>query len=89
MKTARAFVASPRVFPLSVWATFKPEFQIITQNYTTLSISMSTCGIPKTVALSNCHIISFVILSDMHCTKIPSERNPLEGKWSDDGDVEM
>ena len=31
------FVASPREFPLSFWATFKGEFQIITQNYTPLS----------------------------------------------------
>ena len=33
-------IALPRVFPLSVWATFKFEFQIPPQNYTPLSIAL-------------------------------------------------
>ena len=38
----RAFVASLCAFSLSVWVTFTHKFQILTQNYTPLSIDVLT-----------------------------------------------
>ena len=37
MKTTAILLRSPRVFPLSVWATFKREIQIFTYKFTPLS----------------------------------------------------
>ena len=37
MKTAAILLRSPRAFPLSVWATFMREIQIVTHKFTQLS----------------------------------------------------
>ena len=41
MKTTAILLRSPRVFPLSVWATFKRKIQIFTHKFTPLSIPLS------------------------------------------------
>ena len=44
---SRYFVAPPRAFPLSIWATFTREIQIVTQKFTHLSITLAaSCQLP-------------------------------------------